>query len=482
MSQPDSALNAQFVHFEKSIVSNGTFTQHNHHIDNRHYTFRSGENAGYATLQDNVAAAAIHDSIHVVDPPKCHPNTRVAIMQSIIDWAKGVADEKINQKSMIWLNGGAGAGKSAIARSVAERSVEQSLLLGSFFFATGDATRNHVGGLVATLCYQICRILPRFREMVTALIANDPLIFKSSISTQLTALIINPLSGIISANHSGTTNIPRLIIIDGLDECSETMDQKNLLLALQEATQSMPHIRFLVCSRPEKHINAAFGLPQMAHIFFKIFLGDDYDADKDIRLYLEDKFNEIKEGHLYKHMLPAAWPTYKMIYDLVRKSSGMFIYASTVIRYIESPGHKPHQRLEAVFNLRPAFKDLPFTQLDALYRHIITKAEDPSKVLDVLAFPLLYSNFPITVIEVLLQLEQDDVEALRRTRIVRKTVTSPTKIVRKVVKSCGFSTNPLQTSSAIISEQGTSTRILRHCHYSTLPIPSPPSPSHIFQK
>ncbi|KAF9553253.1 hypothetical protein CPC08DRAFT_673434 [Agrocybe pediades] len=355
----------------------------------------------------------MHDSIHVVDPPKCHPNTRVAIIQSIIDWAKGVADEKINQKSIIWLNGGAGAGKSAISRSVAERCVEQGLLLGSFFFAAGDATRNHVGGLVATLCYQICRILPRFREIATALIANDPLIFKSSISTQLITLVINPLSStIISENHSGTTNIPRLIIIDGLDECSETMDQKNLLLALQESTRFTTLVRFLVCSRPENHINAAFGLPQMANIFYKIFLGDDYRASEDIRHYLEDKFKEIKAGHLYKHMLPAAWPTGEMIYDLVEKSSGMFIYASTVIRYIESPGHKPHQRLEAVFNLRPAFKDLPFTQLDALYRHIITKAEDPSKVLDILAFPLLYhySDFPITVIEVLLQLEQGDAE------------------------------------------------------------------------
>ncbi|KAF4618760.1 hypothetical protein D9613_009753 [Agrocybe pediades] len=414
MSQPDSALNPQFVHFEKSIVSNGTFTQHNQHIDNRHYTFRSGENAGYATLLDNVAAAAIHDSIDVVDPPKCHPNTRVAIIQTIIDWAKGVADEKINLKSMIWLNGGAGAGKSAIARSVAERCVEQGLLLGSFFFAARDTSRNHIRGLVATLCYQMCIILPEFRDKVSALIEKDPLIFNRSIGTQLTTLLIDPLSSIISANHSGPTNIPRLIIIDGLDECSETMDQKTLLLALQEATRSMPHIRFLVCSRPEKHINASFGLSQMAHIFYQIFLGDDYDADHDIWVYLEDKFKEIKKEHLYKHMLPAAWPTYEMIRDLVKNSSGMFIYASTVIRYIESPGHKPHQRLEAVFNVRPAFKDLPFTQLDALYRHIIYNVEDTSKVLDILAFPLSYRNsaFPITLIEVLLQLERGDVEVM----------------------------------------------------------------------
>ncbi|KAF9543375.1 hypothetical protein CPC08DRAFT_676057, partial [Agrocybe pediades] len=311
----DPYASPKFINFEKpAIISGGTFTQR--------VTVHNGENAGYTTLLQNVATAAIHDSIDVVDPPKCHPNTRVAIIESIIDWAKGVADEEIDQKSIIWLNGGAGAGKSAIARSVAEQCVEESLLLGSFFFAAGDPTRNHVGRLVATLCYQICKILPEFRKMVSPLLLHDPLIFKSSIGTQLTAVVISTLSRILSVNHSGTTKIPTLIIIDGLDECSETMDQRNLLSALQEATQSMPHLRFLICSRPEKHINAAFGLPQMTRIFYKIFLGDDYDASEDIQLYLEDKFMQIKEGHLHKHTLPAAWPTYEIIEDLVKKSSG----------------------------------------------------------------------------------------------------------------------------------------------------------------
>ncbi|KAF4618490.1 hypothetical protein D9613_009749 [Agrocybe pediades] len=412
MSWPPGAHGIpRFINFEQpAIIAGGDFTQQNH-IDSRHYTFRSGEDAGYATLLENVAPNAMHDSKRVVDPPKCHPHTRVAILRSIIDWSKGIAGEEMNRKSFIWLNGGAGAGKSAIARSVAEQCSDQGLLLGSFFFATGDATRNHVDGLVATLCYQMCRILPGFRDIVSASIANDPLIFKSSISTQLITLLFDPFSRLILAGYPGasTTWIPRLIVIDGLDECSETMDQKNLLLALQEATKSTTLIRFLVCSRPEKHISSVFGLPQMSNIFFKIFVGDDYCASKDIRRYLEDKFKEIREGHLHKHTLPATWPAPKMVDDLVYKASGQFIYASTVIRYIESLDHKPHERLEVIFNLRPAYEDLPFAQLDALYRLIISRARNLPKVLDILAFPVLYGVFPVKAIEIMLQLNQDDV-------------------------------------------------------------------------
>ncbi|KAF9545178.1 hypothetical protein CPC08DRAFT_769913 [Agrocybe pediades] len=391
-----------------SILVNPSFTQHN-----QIYNIRNGERAGFARLLQNAAPNALYDSGHVVDPPKCHPNTRVAIIQTVIDWSSGtIVDEEMNVKRILWLKGGAGAGKSAIARSVAEQCSKEGLLLGTFFFGAADTTRNHVGGLVATLSYQICRVLPELREMVTSLIEDDPLVFSRTLTAQFTDLIIRPLSTIFP-KHSGTTHIPRLIIIDGLDECNANIDsQTDLLLTLQEVTSATPFIRFFVCSRPESHLNSAFSSPRMATISYKIFLDDHYSARKDIELYLEDRFREIKEGHAFKYKLPTTWPRPEIISNLAYKSSGQFIYASTVVRYVESPRHRPDQRLDAVLNLRPPFKDLPFTELDALYRHIISKAEDPSTVLDILAFPVLYAAFYVTNIEKILQLEEGGVEVM----------------------------------------------------------------------
>ncbi|KAF4611986.1 hypothetical protein D9613_004443 [Agrocybe pediades] len=407
MSQPGAQRIPQ-INLSHSILSGGNFIQ-----NNQTYTVRNGERAGYARLSENVAAAALHDSGHVVDPPRCHPNTRMTIIQTVIDWASSATlDEEVNQKPILWLKGGAGAGKSAIARSVAERGSKEGLLLGTFFFGAGDATRNHVGRLVSTLSYQICRVLPELREMVTSLIEDDPLIFSRSLTAQFTDLIIRPLSTIL-ANHSGTTQIPRLIIIDGLDECSANVDsQRDLLFTLQEVVTSTTHLRFLVCSRPESHLNSAFSSPRMATISYKIFLDDDYSAREDIQLYLEDKFREIKDGHPFKHKLPTMWPEPGVISNLAYKSSGQFIYAATVVRYIQSPRHRPDQRLDAILNLRPPFKDLPFTELDALYRHIISKVDDPSTVLDILAFPVLYGRFDVVDVEKILQLEEGDVEVI----------------------------------------------------------------------
>ncbi|KAF9552518.1 hypothetical protein CPC08DRAFT_646798, partial [Agrocybe pediades] len=288
--------------------------------------------AGYACLLENVATAALHDSVHVVDPPKCHPNTRVAIIQSIIDWMLGM-EKKLSGKHILWLKGGAGAGKSAIARSVAERCSDEGLLLGAFFFNAGDTSRNHVGNLVATLSYQISTYLPGFRDIVTAIIEDYPLIFKSSIKTQFSTLIARPLSAVL-ANCSSTSNtMPRLIIIDGLDECSSTDSQRDLLSTLQDITNTTSLIRFLVCSRPESHLNSAFGSSCIVSILHIVFLDDNYSALEDIQVYLEDKFKQIKQEHVFKDALPDPWPAPGMVDDLVDKSSGQFIYAATIIRY-----------------------------------------------------------------------------------------------------------------------------------------------------
>jgi len=117
----------------------------------RHFT------GGYERLLDAVAPNALHDSGHVVDPPKCHPGTRITIIQTIIDWIAGANDAN-REKVFTWLSGAAGAGKSAIGRSVCERCKEEGTLLASFFFGSSDSTRNHSRSFVATIAYQICHL------------------------------------------------------------------------------------------------------------------------------------------------------------------------------------------------------------------------------------------------------------------------------------------------------------------------------------
>ena len=96
------------------------------------------------------------------------------------------------------------------------------------------------------------------------------------------------------------------------------------------------------------------------------------------------------------------------------KSSGQFIYASTVINFVTSIRHKPTDRLDIILGTRPPQRDLPFAELDALYSHILTGTEDIEHVLEILSL-VLFTHFswriaPSLAIEIFLSLQTGDVE------------------------------------------------------------------------
>ncbi|KAF9470179.1 hypothetical protein BDN70DRAFT_821682, partial [Pholiota conissans] len=60
-------------------------------------------------LRERVAPSAFHNSAQRNDPPRCHPNTRVQILQDMFDW---ILQSDDRETWLLWLNGAAGAGKS----------------------------------------------------------------------------------------------------------------------------------------------------------------------------------------------------------------------------------------------------------------------------------------------------------------------------------------------------------------------------------
>jgi len=356
-----------------------------------------------------VAPNALYNSGHLFDPPKCHPGTRVAVIQAIVDWLAGV-HEYTRDKGINWLTGAAGAGKSAIGRSVCERCALERSLLASFFFGSTDGTRNHSRNMAATVAYQICAISPAIRKSVADAVDYDPLIFTKSLRTQLISLVIDPL---LAPYAKEPHSIPRLIVIDGLDECLDESSQRDILETITYlTTYSRLPIRFLVCSRPQSNIKNGMDGVQMSAAVFKIFLGDEYHPDEDIGLYLRDQFNMIREGHIFKSSLPVVWPSQENVRELIHKSSGQFVYASTAVRYVQSPRHLPHQRLDAILGLRPPFKDLPFAELDTLYTHLLKMTDDPSLTVKILAFPAIYYRQCTYDIAKYLEIEDGEVQVV----------------------------------------------------------------------
>jgi len=264
---------------------------------------------------------------------KCLPGTRESVLRDLMLWAKNPQD-----RNVFWLNGLAGTGKSTITQSFSEAVAKEGLLGASFFCSRDYLDRRELKHIFPTLAYQLAHHHPHFQDNIISIIKNNPTLAHSSLISQLENLLVNPLSG---------TNISCVIVIDALDECIDNEPSSAILSVLGQFVNQLPLVKFFITGRPEPRIRTGFRLPLLQPIT-QIFLLHEVDLtsiNKDIQLYLTERLTKIAKQRSDLD-LPNPWPHDSEIEALTKKSSGLFIFASTMVRFIESGQHQPDQRLQ----------------------------------------------------------------------------------------------------------------------------------------
>lgn len=331
-------------------------------------------------IYDQVAPNAILNAGGRADPVGCYPGTREEVLSKIEKWIGG---HETSNRGIFWLSGPAGAGKSAIVQTIAERCIERNIPMANFFFFRADSTRNHSGSVVATLLYQLFQLFPEWKELVMAITTQNPVILRQPIRDQFSALIHKPFGSI--RETSGKERL--VILIDGLDECgsdSGKLEQTSLLRVLHDLTMQGDHaFMILVASRTEGHLTMTFN--EIGISPDSIYLDESYRPSDDIQAFLTQEFSRIKQTHGLRDTLDANWPHSADLDFITKKSSGQFIYAATVTRFVANSTASPKRSLEIVLGLRPVAKTSPFATLDTLYAFILSQAEDWKSVQDILA-------------------------------------------------------------------------------------------------
>jgi len=353
-------------------------------------------------LKESVAPNAFHNSGAEFDPPKCHANTRVAILKKIVDWVHG-CDEKTSKYPIMWLNGAVGAGKTAIMHTVLEQLTSEGFGIASFFFWRSDPTRNDVKAFIATLAFQIYQSFPNIRHHILSVMDNDHFLFSRSLPHQFSSIIAGPVKGLSSA--------PRfLVAIDGLDECLDREAQCHILQTLATGIRQFElPFAFLIASRPELDIRSSFD--SMTGLFTRLTLDNDYQSFKDIDLYLRNSFVQIKKDHPFRRLLSSTWPEENRMREIVAKSSGQFIYAATVVKFVKFLRRRPDHSLDILLKLRPSDKNLPFSELDSLYMHILSSMLDAEPALQAFSYMILDGGSRrMEDIECILTLEKGELE------------------------------------------------------------------------
>ncbi|KAJ7798155.1 hypothetical protein B0H13DRAFT_1674146, partial [Mycena leptocephala] len=333
--------------------------------------------------------------------PKCHPETRTEMLEQLHKWSF----KTDSQSSVLWLHGPAGAGKSAIAQSFCQRLEAEGRLGASFFFKRGHPSRGTGNRLFPTIAYQLALCLPELKQPISQIVENNPSIVDRALSTQLQKLITEP------CRHSLCSRT-LVIVIDGLDECEGQDIQQKIICSI--GNQGLLPLRFFISSRPEPHIHEIF-LGMLNNLHCPLNVNQSFE---DVRKYLCDEFARIHREH-YATMarVPHRWPSLDIIDKLVDKSSGYFIYASTVIKFIDDKNFRPTERLAVIMGMAEPRFGVPFAALDQLYTQILAQVPDQPqllKILKVITTKLSSDALSVTSIEQLLELEPGDVQLVLR--------------------------------------------------------------------
>ena len=292
---------------------------------------------------------------------KCLPGTRESVLQDMMLWARNPQDQNV-----FWLNGLAGTGKSTIAQSFSEMVANEGFLGASFFCSRDYLDRRELKKIFPTLAHQLAFHYPHFQTHIIAAIKKDPTLVHASLISQLENLLVNPLS---------KTKVSCVIVIDALDECIDNQPASAILSVLGRFAKQLPLVKFFITGRPEPRIRTGFRLPLLEPLtqIFLLHGVESTNVNSDIQLYLTQRLSTIAKQRSDPE-LPNPWPCDKDILTLTNKSSGLFIFASTLVRFIESEYHEPNERLQLILPEASGTTHEGQAGIDSLYLQVLQHA------------------------------------------------------------------------------------------------------------
>jgi hypothetical protein len=287
---------------------------------------------------------------------KCLPGTSVSVLQEISTWVSDHDGSRI-----LWLYGLAGTGKSTIAASVAYDLEAKYQLGGTFFFSRSVTNRSKPDYIFSTIASQMASRVPKVAEGIFSAIRDDPVLGESAPIMQFPRLIVGPL---ISADD---LLVPIVLVFDALDECTAPVD---ILSIIGAEAQKLPLlVKILITSRPELGIRRM--MEGMGSLVRPIGLSRNNDVDRDLEVFFSESMAQVAR----RHNLVADWPGEAARKALVQKANGLFIWASTALKFIADEGvDDPEHQLNQVLGSFAPSQPSPWRNVDVLYLKVLTDA------------------------------------------------------------------------------------------------------------
>lgn len=298
----------------------------------------------------------------------CLKGTRDAVLRTIWCWA----DDDNTEKPIFWLCDIAGSGKSTVTMSVVESWRKEGVLGGRFFFSIASNEGSTTDKFCSTIARDLVHYIPGLTPHVAKAVKQNPAFMRSSIDEQFKTLVTNPL-------HYWQGRV--ILVIDALDDCKSGSQRRELVDVLAGAVQESNNLKIFMTSRPDSVIETALGsLAIKTKLEDRLHDVNPRDNVDDIALYIHRSLDGVLSEDKRQR--------------LVQKSNGLFIWASTACRMLDS-----NTRLrppESIYN-----RIISIDQggvIDHLYTLVLerTDPEDYAVMHEMLAIPLAAFE-PLTV-------------------------------------------------------------------------------------
>ncbi|RAK86488.1 hypothetical protein BO79DRAFT_177352 [Aspergillus costaricaensis CBS 115574] len=285
---------------------------------------------------------------------ECLEGTRVELLDEIMDWV-----DDPQGKTIFWLRGVAGTGKSTISRTVARKLQERELLGASFFFKRGEGDRGKALRFITTIAMQFMIALRQLRTKIATVIDNDLTIISKSVKEQFDHLLLRPL---LSMELSNGQRLPLVVVVDALDECEERSIETIIRLLPRVQESKTIQLKVFITSRPEHPIFEGFEQIEGEHKDVVLHEIQRPTIKHDMALFFEDRLSKVRKNK----NLEDKWPGETKTQALIDMAIPLFIFAETVCRLLGDYRWDPDNSLNDILKRQYNNSNLDKTYLPVL--------------------------------------------------------------------------------------------------------------------
>ncbi|KAJ3114149.1 hypothetical protein HK098_007453 [Nowakowskiella sp. JEL0407] len=256
-----------------------------------------------------------------------------AYVQGTRTWLIQKAHQEFLSSRVIWLNGGAGVGKSVMTWLLSENLPSDFVLGSRFFCRHNDTQKNNTKSVILTTAYQLSMVttLHEFKSHLIELmkfyeteVANN----RKGLSELSTTDIFKELI-VDGLNKVTSMSVKVVILIDALDECGAqgSLERSDLLNIIQTESSRLPEfVCLFVSGRPEADIYtslSALGALELSP--------SQEENLQDLRLYVGYRL-----GELWRRNQSSAEKLSEAGGLLSNKAAGVFIWAKLACDRIDN--------------------------------------------------------------------------------------------------------------------------------------------------